>query len=272
MRDLDPGASALAYFGSELRRRRLAAGLSQDGLGQACYVSASLIGMFEKALRVPSRDFMGRADEALGTDAFAHMWRLVTRESHPSYFRPFAEYEQEATSLRQFAPLGVPGLLQTEDYARTVLRRASPDSTAEEVEELVNAKLERQTILDRPISPTLIVLLDESVLSRTVGGREVMREQLAALLEAAQRPKVVLQIVPASADAGVALAGMFIIATLSDNRGDIGYFETVATGQLVDDADDVAACATAFEVLRAEALPHKPSLDLLRKRKEEFEL
>lgn len=99
-----------------------------------------------------------------------------------------------------------------------------------------------------------------------------MRDQLDALLQAAQRPKIVTQVVPASAGAAAGLAGMFVIATLNDNRGDVAYSETVATGQLIDRADDVATCAAAYEMLRAEALPRQPSLDLIRKRKEEFEL
>lgn len=272
MRELDPGASVLAYFGSELRRHRQAAGMSQQGLARECYVSAALIGMFETARRVPNRDFMARADEALGTDMFTHMWRLITRESHPSYFRPFTEYEPEAVLLREFQPLAVSGLLQTEDYARTILRSISPDSTADEVEELVNARMERQAILDRPGAPTLVVLLDEGVLARVVGGPVIMRDQLGALLAAAERPKVAIQVVPASAGAAAGLAGMFVIATMNDNAGDIAYAETVATGQLIDRADDVATFATAYEMLRAEALPREPSLDLIRKRKEEYEL
>lgn len=136
-------------------------GMSQGELGQQCYVSGSLVRMFELARRVPSRDFMARADEVLGTDTFVHMWRLVSRESHPSYSRPFAEFEQEATSLRLFQPLAVSGLLQTEDYARTVLRNTSPDATPEKIEELVNARMERQGILDRSVPPTLVVLLEE---------------------------------------------------------------------------------------------------------------
>lgn len=269
MRDLDPGASALAYFGSELRRHRLAAGMSQGGLGQQCYVSASLVGMFEKAQRVPSRDFMRRADEALDVDVFTHMWRLVSRESHPSFFRPFAEYEQEATLLREFEPLAVPGLLQTVDYARALLARR-PDTSRHQLEELVAARMDRQAVLDRDGSPMLVVLVDESVLSRTVGSREIMCSQLEVLTDACQRARVVVQLVPAASGAAAGLAGAFTIASL--DGAEVAYFETAATGQVVDRSEEVAACVAYFESLRGEALSREASLELIRKWRESYEV
>lgn len=272
MRELDPGASALEYFGSELRRHRLAAGMSQDKLGSECLVSASLVGFFEKAQRVPSLDFMQRADATFGVDVFAAMWRLVARQSaHPSWFRQFAEIEASARLLRQFEPLAVPGLLQTEAYARAAIRAARPDYPAERVEELVAARMERQAILDGDDAPTLVVCLHEGVLTCPVGGVEVMAEQLEHLIEMSQRPKIVVQVVPQSVGAVAGLAGMFTIATLNNGDAEVVYFETVATGQLVDDGDAVAACVTAFEVLRGEALPREQSRELIRERAKEFE-
>lgn len=270
MGEIDPGSGALPYFGSELRRRRLAAGLSQTALGQACFVSGSLIGMLETARRTPSYDLMTRADEALGADAFTPLWPLVSREGHPSYFRPYIEYENNATLLRQFEPLAVPGLLQAEDYARALLSR--PDAPPELVEELVTSRLERQKILDRAEPPMLVVLLDGRVLSRTVGSRAVMSAQLGALLEATRRPMAVIQVIPASSGAGAGLAGSFVVATPAEDGGDIVYFETTATGQVIERADDVATCVASFETLRAETWNREQSRELIRKRKEEFEL
>lgn len=155
----------LAYFAAELKRHRVAAGYSQAQLGEACLTSTSLVGAIETARRMPSRDFAERADTTLGTDGtFTRPWPLVGREGHPSYFRPFAEHEASATLLREFEPLAVPGLLQTETYARALVTR--PSATADQVEELVNARIERQAVLDKESAPTLVVLLDESVLSR----------------------------------------------------------------------------------------------------------
>lgn len=199
----------------------------------------------------------------------ARLWPLVSRESYPSWFQPFVELEREATTLREFMPLAVPGLLQTEEYARAVIRSGRPDHSDEQVEELVAGRMERQTILDRADPPMLILLIDESVLTRTVGGPEVMGAQLDALLTAAKRPRVVLQVVPTSAGADAGLAGTFVIASFADGP-DIVYFEAVATGQVVDRLEDVTASAVAYDVLRAEALPQAASLDLIRKARGEY--
>lgn len=121
MKDLDPPTTVPAHFGGELRRRRMAAGLSQEQLGKQCLASASLVRMIEMTQRVPKRDFAQRADDALGTGGtFGDLLRLVGQEGHPTWFRPFAEHEAEASTLRVFEPLAVPGLLQTEDYARAL--------------------------------------------------------------------------------------------------------------------------------------------------------
>lgn len=276
-RELDPSASALAFFGAELRRARLAAGKTQEQLARLVNYSASLVGAVETATQTPPPDLAERADEALGTDGLlTRLWehwvgKEISRARLPVWFRPFVQYEARATVLWQFEPVAVPGLLQTEDYARAVIRTGHPGEGNDEIEALVTARMERQTILDRANPPTLVVLLQEGVLSHVVGTRQVMHEQMEILLKAAQRPKVILQIVPESAGVSASAAGMFTIAKLDDNGGDVVYFETVATGQVTDRADDVAACATAFEVLRAEALPREASLDLIRRRLEEYE-
>ena len=108
--DLDPSSSVLAFFGAELRRLRCAAAVSQEDLGQQISYSGSLVGMVETARRAPSRDFAQRCDEALATGgALARLWPLVSQEALPRWFRPFAEIEREATSIRAWEPLVVPG-------------------------------------------------------------------------------------------------------------------------------------------------------------------
>lgn len=183
---------------------------------------------------------------------------------------PLAEIEARATLLRVFE-LAVPGLLQTEDYARAVLR-TWPGISAERVEELVAARMQRQAILDSDEPPTLVVLLDEPILTRTVGGLEVMRVQLEALADAAQRPKVVVQVAPLSSGAVAGLGGMFIVASLADTGGDVLYFETILRGHVTDGVEEVAGSITAFEAARTEALSPEASLDLIRKHAEHYEL
>lgn len=216
-RDLDPSASVLAYFGAELRRRRQAAGYSQEQLARAIIYSPSLVGAVETATRMPSRDFARRCDDVLDADeTFDRLWPLVSRETYPTWFQQFAELEREATSLRTFMPLAIPGLLQTEDYARALFRAGRPWDTAAQVEELVDARIGRQAILVSDDPPMLRVVIDESALRRPIGsangGSAVMAGQLEILADAATRPRVVIQVVPLSTGEHVGLVGGFTIA------------------------------------------------------------
>ena len=181
-RDLDPGASVLAFFGAELRRCRLAADQSQEQLGQQVSYSAALVGLIENAKRVPSLSFAERCDDALATDGtLARLWPLVSRETLPGWFRPWIEIEREATSLRSFEPLIIPGLLQTPEYARTLLA-AQPAGTEDGLEQLVATRMDRQLILSRENPPQLWCLLDEGALHRRVGGAKIMHDQLVHLV------------------------------------------------------------------------------------------
>jgi transcriptional regulator with XRE-family HTH domain len=135
-RVLDPGSSLLAFFGAELRRRRAAAGMSQEQLGHAVNYSAALVGRVEIGERVPSPDFARRCDDVLSAEElFAHLRDSMNSDMHafPRWFREFVEHEGEATSIREFNALAVPGLLQTEDYARALIRLGRPRDSDDEV-------------------------------------------------------------------------------------------------------------------------------------------
>jgi transcriptional regulator with XRE-family HTH domain len=152
-RVLDPGSSLLAFFGAELRRRRAAAGMSQEQLGHAVNYSAALVGRVEIGERVPSPDFARRCDDVLSAEGlFAHLRDSMNSDVHayPTWFWEFVEREREATSIREFNALAVPGLLQTEEYAQALFRAGRPADSDEEIGQHVAARLERQRILDRP--------------------------------------------------------------------------------------------------------------------------
>lgn len=180
----------------------------------------------------------------------------------PSWFRPFALHEAEAIALRTFELVLVPGLLQIGEYARA-LHCTRVGVTEDDVEQLVTARLERQTILDRDNPPLLWVLLDEGVLHRPVGGRDVMNAQMDHLIEMAARPNVVIQVIPHSIGAHQGLAGAFVIADFA-NAPSIVYLETALTGLVVERPEDVAAVTLTYETLKTETLPRAASLGLLR--------
>jgi transcriptional regulator with XRE-family HTH domain len=268
-RDLDPGASVLAFFGAELRRCRLAADLSQEQLGQQVSYSAALVGLIENAKRVPSRDFAERCDDALATGgALARLWPLVSRETLPGWFRPWIEIEREATSLRSFEPLIIPGLLQTPEYARTLFA-AQRAETEDGLEQLVATRMDRQLILSREDPPQLWCLLDEGALHRRIGGTKIMHDQLLHLAETAQQPKVAVQVVPLEVGAHAGLLGAFVIASF-DGAGDIVYLETAASGQVTETPSVIAEITLTYDMLRSEALPRTASRELIMKVAEQY--
>jgi len=156
----DADRPALTLFAAELRAARQHAGLTRDELSAKVNYSSSLIGMIETGRRVPSRDLAERLDEVFGPDrgTFARLETGLRDLPYPASFRPFSAYEAGARSLRLFEHVLVPGLLQTADYARAVLS-TRPHTSADEIEELVTARLARQALLTRADPPLLYVLL-----------------------------------------------------------------------------------------------------------------
>jgi transcriptional regulator with XRE-family HTH domain len=269
LRDPEAGASPLALFGAELRHYRTAAGLSQEQLGERIGYSAALVGAVETARRMPTEDFTARCDvvDELGTGGAllrlrTHLRDQLHRQVWPPWFREWPSIEREALSLRSWELPVVPGLLQTEAYARALLRGVLPDANDDEVEQQASARVQRQEILRRQDPPMLWAIMDEGALRRRVGDASIMREQIDHLIEVSRSPKIKVLVVPASAGAHVGLSGAFVIAEFREGP-DVVYLDTAAQGQIADHPDIVKACAQVFDTLRAEALPPRASLDLI---------
>ncbi|HEV2376721.1 MAG TPA: Scr1 family TA system antitoxin-like transcriptional regulator, partial [Streptosporangiaceae bacterium] len=151
--------SALVMFARELQAARSKAGLSREALAGEINYSPSMIGMVESCRRVPGLDFARRCDKAFGTTGtFERMQAYLRTAPFPAWFRPFVEYEAKAKSLRGFEHVLVPGLLQTPEYARAVLA-TRPNTSEDQIDELVTARMERQVILSRDDPPLLWVVL-----------------------------------------------------------------------------------------------------------------
>jgi hypothetical protein len=178
----------------------------------------------------------------------------LIRESLMPWFREWVAIEQTASALRSFQPLVVPGLLQTEDYARALFEGAG-HLIGEANEGPVAARLARQAILERADPPLLVAVLDAGVLDRPVGGPKVMRAQLHHLIEMAQRPRVHLHIVPNIIGAYPGLNGAFVIATPGEGD-DVVYLDNQLKGTIVERAADVLSLRQTWESVRAEALSH----------------
>jgi transcriptional regulator with XRE-family HTH domain len=249
------GLPMAELFAGELRRLRVAAGLSQEALGERINFSASLVAAVEQCRRAPRQQFTEQCDTALGADGLLLRIREATlHESLMPWFREWVSIEQEAIALRSFEPLVVPGLLQTEDYARALHVGASP-LLGEEMEQQVAARIARQVILDRPSPPQFVAVIDHTVLRRPVGGPRVMREQLLHLAEMGRRPKIHLHLVPGQVGAYPGLNGAFVIAT-PPQGDDVGYLDTQTRAIVVERLADMLLLRQVWESVRADALSH----------------
>lgn len=196
-KDLDPSASLPALYGVKLRKLRVRAGFTQRGLGDLIPVAHSRIAQFELGKETPPEDVNARLDEILEADGdLVDLWTHIRRTPIPDWARKFVAYEARTNAMHKYTAHSVPGLLQTEAYAREVLCHGQPWCTVEEAEENVAARLSRQSLLRKPQPPLLWVVLDESVIRRPVGGPTVMREQLVSVLEAAHVPHIEVQVMP----------------------------------------------------------------------------
>ncbi|MCX4699855.1 helix-turn-helix transcriptional regulator [Streptomyces sp. NBC_01373] len=262
-KDLDPSSSPRALLGAELRHARERAGLSQEDLGARLFVSGSFIGQLEAATRRLLPEYARLLDEALGTgDFFLRNCGASAKSRYPEHFAEAAEAEALATAIRQYAPMLIPGLLQTPAYARAVNRAFAPTAPEETIEERVEGRMARARLLDDPTTPLLWVVLDEAALRRETGGRAVLAEALRHVADLARRSRVIVQVLPFSAGAHTAMEGYLRLMDFED-APPLVYFEGVGTGRLEDDPATVAQMRLIFELLAASALPPEKSLALI---------
>jgi transcriptional regulator with XRE-family HTH domain len=269
-RDADSAAAASPrhLFGAMVRYYRTQAGLSRDQLGARVYLTGDMVGRIETGQRTPSGQFIDACEAVPELNTFGALRALreqlkdqLKSGPYPGWFENWPQYEATARTLRTWQLVAVPGLLQTEDYARAMLQ-TQVMTTADEIEEMVAARMERQAILTRDKPPMLWVILDEDVLRRPVGGRWVMKDQLRHLAEAARRPNVVLQVIPLAAGAHQGMSGSFVLAEF-ENSAPVVYQDTATRGQIIEDANDIEGVSLLWDTLIAEALPRSASLELV---------
>lgn len=241
------------------------AGSSRAGSSRVVKYSGSHVSAVETGGRPPTIEYVEAIDKAFQTGGFyTRLFRKITSlEMAPVWLHEWIELERQARSIRWFEPAFVPGLLQTEAYARaTILAggRFGPD----EVEKRVASRLERQAILrsDKPTQFT--ALLDEAVLRRTVGDdRTMMAEQLEHLATCAMLPNVQVLVVPAEVGLHPGLQGAFIIMTLHDGTV-IAHQDNQVRPNVVNNVDDLATLQESWDLIVCEALSRRQSLDLIK--------
>lgn len=268
--DLDPAASPLALFGAELRRLREQKGVTQEQIAEFCHVSKSLVSQIENAKRNPSWELTEEVEKFLGLKG-QELTRLLplVLKSGPTWFREWPKIEANAHNLRTWQPLVVPGLLQTRDYARAILR-GEPVVSDKTVDEAADARIARQAVFDRADPPMYAALIDESVLMRPIGGSSVMREQIEHLVKMLDHPSVMIQLVTMASVPSVGLLGGFVIAQQSQGP-DTVYLDNAADGEVTDREDRVRRVSVRFDTIRSYARPVVETAAELRKKMEMYQ-
>ncbi|MBB5935235.1 helix-turn-helix domain-containing protein [Streptomyces zagrosensis] len=258
--------SMLQFFGGRLRKVRKDMGWSQEVTALKAHSTNAMISYIENAKRIPTEQLAQDLDVAFETDLFSEMHSLVLEYVYPDWFRPYAELECQATAIRIFDSQLVSGLLQTEAYARSVLAARRPA----QLDDLVAARMTRQQVLERENPPRLWVVLDEMALMRHIGGRDVMREQLHRLLDAARNPLCVVQIIPRQVAAHPGIEGPFTLLSF-DGGGDVLYVDGFSQGRAALSREEVVDARHAYDLLLGLAASPDSSAELIRAHIEEIE-
>lgn len=198
-------------------------------------------------------------------------WWSIYDDVLPSGFDIYVGLEAEASGLRSYETDVVHGLLQTTDYAVAVLRELRPRDTQEQIERVVDLRMERQRLLDQDPPLDLWLIMDEGAIRRNIGGAAVMRNQLEHLIQASRWTNVTLQILAFEAGAHAGLIGPFSILEFPERSdSDVAYTESVGGMIYLEKDKEVRACAEAFDRMRAAALSPAASVELIHRVAQEF--
>ncbi|WP_431729043.1 DUF5753 domain-containing protein [Verrucosispora sp. TAA-831] len=243
-----------------LQQAMMQAGETAESLAARVGVDPKTAGRWVSPGRTP-RPRCRAAVAAILEREVADLWPSAVR-GEPDWLRDWVDWEREATAIRWYEPAYVPGILQTEAYARATL--ADGLLLPDEIEQRVHSRLKRQEILDRDDPPLLLAVLDVMVLRRPVHGHPgVMREQVEHLARMAELPYVQILVVPEDAGIYPGLQGGFILATLRDGSS-VAHLDHQVDAQVVSTPDRIATLQRVWEIIRGEALSRRQSLDLIK--------
>jgi transcriptional regulator with XRE-family HTH domain len=264
---------------TELRRARLDLGLTQEQVAGAMDWSLSkLIRIENGSVGISTNDLKailahykitdeGRNAELLGLarGARERSWWSTYRDASPRLIQ-LIEFESAASIIRNFQPMLIPGLLQTEEYATAMIRNLSPAATAQEVKTGVEIRMRRQQILQQAEMPLMFFIMDEAAVKRLVGGKEAMRRQIKRLVDESAKPAVTIEVVPLAAGEHPGMQGPFMLFEFPDAEDeDALYLEGPSDSRFNrDDPEEISSFRDRFEILRDRSLGRQGSADFLR--------
>jgi transcriptional regulator with XRE-family HTH domain len=263
-----PPTVRLRRLAATLRRLREEAGLSREDVQEQTEVNEGTLYRIETARSRPQPRTLKtlltlygvseavRADLLdLSRNADSQGWLRAYQAELPEEYAAYINFENEARSVRNYESLYIPGLLQTEDYARAAIRGSLPTATDEQVENRVRARMERQERLTGESPLEIWAIADEASIHRQVGGSKVMHAQLAHLLDAVKRSSITLQVIPYDVGAHPGMPGSFIYLEFGEPIDpDLVYVDTLAGDLFLEADEDLRLYSSMFDHLRAIAL------------------
>ncbi|MGW0785229.1 helix-turn-helix domain-containing protein [Streptomyces sp. NPDC002913] len=248
-------ASAMKLVGKLVGLFRITADLTQAQLADRASVQVETIASIEQGRRALLPDLARRLDQLLSTKGALEtaVDNMPEVDLIPAWAEQYMDLEREALVLSLFANQVLPGLLQTESYARAVFTSRVPAFSEDEISGLIAARLQRQEVLRRKTPPTISFVLSEAIVAARLGGPEVHTETLRHLRECSDLPGVALQVLPLTHRTHAALDGPFILLETPDYQH-LAYTETQRGSQLIADPDEVSILTQRYAMLRTQAL------------------
>ncbi|MFF4181967.1 Scr1 family TA system antitoxin-like transcriptional regulator [Streptomyces sp. NPDC001691] len=259
-----PTAQMVAKLARKLRLRK---GWTQEKLGTEIGFSAAAVSAMETLAQPASDQMLVELERVLGDgmEIFEDARTPVRLEKYPEQFKDFALLEQQAVALQMYETLVINGLFQTEEYARALIGGGYPPLSEQRVEELVQARMERQTIFDRHPVATIELILEEAVLRRVIGSPEIMRAQMHHLIACTRKRNVSVFVLPLDCGTGGEHAGARGGITLVETpeHDHLAYLEVQGESLLITDPAKVSTFTQRYAKIRAQALGHRESLGLI---------
>ncbi|WP_150240345.1 helix-turn-helix domain-containing protein [Nocardiopsis quinghaiensis] len=267
-RPLNP---AWERLGVVLRKTRKGAGITQGQLAKQMQVVPSTISAWECGTRGLQEESARKIDQELGSSGVVlRAWKTAnTPTAVPECYEEVEQLEQMMSELREYQSQVVPGLIQTKEYARAANRDTSPGISSAELDEMVKSRMRRQVILEKD-PPLIYMVLEANALTRVIGSRKILSDQLERVLSLTGSGVIRAQVVPSNPGCHPGASGPFRVYSFPD-KPMVASAEYQQGEILMDDTGKVQRCLAVFSAVQAEAMPPRQSADFIRKVKEELD-
>jgi len=259
-------SDSLKTFGAVLKAMRENSGLTQEEFALRVRYSAAYVAKIEQGKRFPPTDLPARTEEVLGPDASkvltAAAKSLTRRAVLASWFRQWAGVEEEAISLYAYECRAIPGLLQPEAYIRAIFDRRLLPASEEQIEREVASRLDRQQLISANQNTAFSFVIEQGVVARRMGGRDVTRHVIDRLLETGERRNVEIQIMPTVQEDHCGIDGQLYLAETTAHQW-LGYTEGQRSSSLISAPKDVSVLLQRYGKLRSQALDCRATVRLL---------